>query len=159
MGAAAGALGVPDSVLRQVKKLGADGFAANGNVDIYKVVRWLLTKGHDFVPAMSLEEARAELTLEKVRSLRYERAISGGELIPVGKVMGFVDSEIDSVKKTIEGFVVGQGFMIWQHGRDEQSQNALKSQLREVADYLKMTVGGISGAVQFGLKRSVVKEP
>jgi hypothetical protein len=49
--------------------------------------------------------------------------------------------------------------MIWQHGRDEQSQNALKSQLREVADYLKMTVGGISGAVQFGLKRSVVKEP
>ncbi|MGA2685908.1 MAG: hypothetical protein ABSF51_12740 [Verrucomicrobiota bacterium] len=82
---AAGALGVPVSVLRGAKKAGAAGFRANGNLDLPEFVRWLLGKGQDFKPRRNLEESKALLAEAQANRITNQAAIERGELCPIEK--------------------------------------------------------------------------
>jgi hypothetical protein len=103
--ALAGALGVPVHIVRSAKKAGATGFAANGSVDGFKLLAWCLTKGKDFAPTVSLEEARARLTIKKAEALDREEAISGGELVPIGFAMRQHDEAFSLVGRHAAGRV------------------------------------------------------
>jgi len=82
---AAGALGVPVSALRAAKKAGAPGFRANGNFDLLEFVRWIVSKGKNFKPGASLEEAKATLAEAQAARITNQAAVERGELCPIEK--------------------------------------------------------------------------
>jgi hypothetical protein len=80
---AAGALGVTVAELRQLKRAGAYGFKANGNVDALELLRWTITKGKDFTPKMTLEEAKTLLAEAQAKEIVRQGKIKMGELAEI----------------------------------------------------------------------------
>ena len=78
--AAAGALGVPTETLRQAKRAGASGFRSNGNLAAGELLAWLLTRGRQFKPRMSLEQAKALLTEAQTKALLQKASVESGDL-------------------------------------------------------------------------------
>lgn len=79
--ALAGVLKVPVANIREAKKAGAAGFAANGNVDPLKLLGWCLTKGKKFEPTQSLEAAKTRLTNVRAQQIEQEARLGNGQIV------------------------------------------------------------------------------
>lgn len=90
MASIAGQLDVPVSVLRQAKRAGASGFAANGNVDPLKLLAWCLTKGRRFKPEMSYEQSRAALVQAQLRKMERDEKRKDSDLISLGECEAWI---------------------------------------------------------------------
>jgi hypothetical protein len=134
MAAAAGSLGVPLGTIRAAKEAGADGFLSAGRVDTKKLLAWLLTRGEQFTPALSLEEARAKLTLARTEALQREAGLAGGQLIGRGSACKIVEDQFGQGTGWIDGRVQELAVLLSTVQGDPDQQARLKEVTHLLAD-------------------------
>lgn len=157
MAAAAGSLGVPLGTIRAAKEAGADGFLSAGRVDTQKLLAWLLTRGEQFTPGLSLEEARAKLTLAKVRELDRQEVAAGGEHVPILRAVQCVGKALDFGKKCVTGRLENLEFMIGLQAKDEAARAEILRLLEEDGRTLRIVWGHVCTQIEGDLRAATAQ--
>lgn len=86
IGAAAGALDVPREKLSHIKRKGAEGFEANGTVNLGKLCAWLVTHKLESEEGGTLEESQRLLNEVKRKKLERLERMAKNELVTMSEV-------------------------------------------------------------------------
>jgi hypothetical protein len=152
----AGRIGVPVSLIRQAKKAGADGFSANGNVDADKLLAWLLSKGKDFQPKSSLEDARSRLADMKARVLEREHLVSQGDVLPVLWIWVQIESRFRDTLSWLEDRLPHLAYLVSTAARTpdlDAGNSEVLHLLRADCKTLRIGFNHIRDAIRLDLKK------